>query len=77
MKKRYSKTRVAAQSLLGGWVLNFIYNTNTWDVRGEYKYKKILNEGGSVLISCWHGHLLATFMNLAKNRYYGFVALFF
>ena len=71
MKKKYSKTRVAAQSLVGGWVLKFIYNTNVWDVRGEEQYKSILKDGGSALVSCWHGNLLATFMNLANNKYHG------
>ena len=71
MKYIYSKSKIAAQALLGEWVLSLIYNTNKWDVRGENNYKSELNNHRSVIISCWHGRLLVPFMYLAKSNYYG------
>ena len=75
MKYIYSKSKIAAQALLGEWVLSLIYNTNKWDVRGENNYKSELNNHRSVIISCWHGRLLVPFMCLAKSNYYGLAGI--
>ena len=71
MKKKYSKTEVTLLALWGRWILNFIYKTNKWDVRGKENYRSALNSKKSVIISAWHGNLLIPFMNLATNNYYG------
>ena len=68
MKKKYSKTMVSLQAFVGRWLLNFIYNTNEWNVRGERNFKSSLENNKSVIVSGWHGTLLAPFMNLAKKN---------
>ena len=73
MKKKYSKTMVSIQAFIGRWLLNFIYNTNEWNVRGEKNFKSALEDNKSVIVSGWHGTLLVPFMNLAKKNYYGLV----
>ena len=62
---------VTLMAILGRWILNFIYKTNQWDVRGKENYRSILKDKKSVIISVWHGNLLIPFMDLATNNYYG------
>ena len=71
MKHTHNKLRIAWQSLFGKWLLQLIYKTNKWDVRGEDNYKSELSKNKSVIISVWHGNLLVPFMHLAKNNYHG------
>jgi|TARA_Y100001949_G_C15980834_1_gene328261 lysophospholipid acyltransferase (LPLAT)-like uncharacterized protein len=65
------KTRF--QSSIGKWMLKLLYGTNRWDIRGTDHYLSLLGKKQSVIISCWHGHLLAPFMHLSGKQYYGLV----
>ena len=75
MKQSDNKIKITLKAVLGRWLLNAIYKTNTWDIRGEKNYKSALKNNKSVIISVWHGHLLVPFMHLAKNNYYGLAGM--
>ncbi|GIS70972.1 MAG: hypothetical protein CM1200mP10_05490 [Candidatus Neomarinimicrobiota bacterium] len=36
-------------SKLGKWVLFLLYNTNKWNIEGEEKYIKLIEQGQSVI----------------------------
>ena len=59
------------QSFIGKWILKLLYGTNRWNIRGTEHYISLLEKKQSVIIACWHGHLLAPFMHLSGNGYYG------
>lgn len=60
---------------LGVWsgkpILNFLYNTNRWNVQGSEHYEAALESGRSVIVACWHSCLLIPFMHLSGNQYHG------
>jgi hypothetical protein len=57
-------------SKLGKWVLFLLYNTNKWNIEGEEKYIKLIEQGQSVIISIWHGRVLTFVKQLAYKKYY-------
>jgi len=65
------KTKRGLEAWLGKWLLRFVYGLNRWNVEGEHYYKDLLGKGESVIISLWHGQLLAMFMLLAGKQFYG------
>ena len=71
MKIILKKINISILSIIGKWILNFLYKTNKWDIRGEKNYLTQLRNKKSVIISVWHGHLLAPFMHLSNNNFYG------
>ncbi|MBT3589554.1 MAG: DUF374 domain-containing protein [Candidatus Marinimicrobia bacterium] len=67
--------KIVILSYLGKWILKLFYGLNIWDVRGKNNYLELLNSNQSVIISCWHGQLLAVFMNLSGNNYHGLAGM--
>ncbi len=59
------------QSQLLYFLLKIFYTTNRWDIRGEEYIRNSLAKGKNVIISVWHGKLLAPFMHLSTYRPYG------
>ena len=57
-------------SKLGKWLLFLLYNTNKWNIEGEEKYIKLIEQGQSVIISIWHGRVLTFVKQLAYKKYY-------
>ena len=55
---------------LGKWVIYLLYNTNKWNIEGEEHYKKLIDQGQSVIISIWHGRVLTFVKQLAYKKYY-------
>ena len=55
---------------LGKWFLILLYNTNKWNTEGEEHYKKLIEQGQSVIISIWHGRVLTFVKQLAYKKYY-------
>ena len=50
---------------LGKWVIYLLYNTNKWNTEGDENYKKLIEQGQSVIISIWHGRVLTFVKQLA------------
>ena len=75
-KKYYNNFKIAFQAFLGRYILTFIYKTNFWDTRGLDQINSLLSDGKSVIVSVWHGKLLAPFMQLANNGYFGLVGTY-
>ena len=57
-------------SKLGKWFIILLYNTNKWNIEGEEQYKKLIEQGQSVIISIWHGSVLTFVKQLAYKKYY-------
>ena len=57
-------------SKLGKWFIFLLYNTNKWNIEGEEQYKKLIEQGQSVIISIWHGRVLTFVKQLAYKKYY-------
>ncbi len=56
---------------IGGLAIRMVYFTNRYHVTGAHNYQDLLAEGKSVIVAIWHGRLLAPFMFMAGNNYYG------
>ena len=61
--------KIYLYSFIGDLILRLIYNSNTWHINGEKNYINSLEDGKSVLISCWHGQLLSCLRFLSYNNY--------
>ncbi|MBL7012874.1 MAG: DUF374 domain-containing protein [Candidatus Marinimicrobia bacterium] len=67
--------KISLLSFFGKWTLKLFYGLNRWDIRGTNHYLNVLSSNQSVIISCWHGQLLAVFMHLSGNNYYGLTGM--
>ena len=65
--------KIRFQSSVGKWVMKFLYGTSRWDIRGTEHYLTLLENKQSVIISCWHSHLLSPFMHLSGKQYYAMI----
>ena len=52
------------------WIVLLLYNTNKWNIEGEYNYQDLLRNNNSVIISIWHGRVLNFVKQLANNQFY-------
>ena len=75
MKNKHDNLSITLQSIVIKWILYFIYKTNKWDIRGTDNFEKALADNKSVVLSCWHGQLLTSFMHLADKNHYGLAGL--
>ena len=75
MKNKHDNLSITFQSIIIKWILYFIYKTNKWDIRGTDNFEKALADNKSVVLSCWHGQLLTSFMHLADKNHYGLAGL--
>ena len=57
-------------SKIGKWIVLLLYNTNKWNIEGEYNYQDLLRNNNSVIISIWHGRVLNFVKQLANNQFY-------
>ncbi len=71
MRNRGKKIKRGLEAWLGKWLLRCLYGLNRWHVEGEHYYKDLLEKGEAVIISLWHGQLLAMFVLLAGKHFYG------
>jgi len=53
---------------IGKWFIILLYNTNKWNTEGEEHYKKLIEQGQSVIISIWHGRVLTFVKQLAYKN---------
>ena len=51
-------------------IVLLLYNTNKWNIEGEYNYQDFLRNNNSVIISIWHGRVLNFVKQLANNQFY-------
>ena len=75
MKNKYDNLFISIQAIIIKWILYFIYKTNKWDIRGTENFERALSDNKSVILSCWHGQLLTSFMHLADKNHYGLAGL--
>ena len=75
MKNKHDNLSITFQAIIIKWILYFIYKTNKWDIRGTENFERALADNKSVVLSCWHGQLLTSFMHLADKNYYGLAGL--
>ena len=61
---------IKIKTILGSILLKFIYGSNRKDVRGRENYESLIKEGKSVILSVWHGQLLAVVHDLRKENFY-------
>ena len=57
-------------SKLGKWLILLLYSTNKWQIEGASKYKNLIKNNQSVIISIWHGRVLTFVKQLSKKKYY-------
>ena len=55
-------------SKLGKWLILLLYSTNKWQIEGASKYKNLIKNNQSVIISIWHGRVLTFVKQLSKKK---------
>jgi len=57
-------------TFLAKYLLNLIYSSNRWIIRGRENYQSIIKNDKPVIFSVWHGKLLSISFDLAKNNFH-------
>ena len=63
-----SRLRTHFLSYLLEYILRFIFWTCRWDVIGESKLSRAIDDGRPILLPVWHGRMLFPIFYLYKNR---------